>query len=44
MRRYRKRNLSSSAGGKFQILDRTWFYYGGGYYPRLASRRRGAGA
>jgi hypothetical protein len=32
-RRYRKRNLSSSAGGKFQILDRTWYAYGGGYYP-----------
>lgn len=31
-RRYRARNLSSSAGGKYQILDRTWYAYGGRRY------------
>lgn len=30
--RYRARNRSSTAGGKFQILDRTWYAYGGSYY------------
>jgi hypothetical protein len=27
--RYRARNSQSTAGGKFQIIDRTWFAYGG---------------
>lgn len=30
---YTARNLSSTAGGKYQILDTTWHYYGGRDYP-----------
>lgn len=30
-RRYRARNPGSTAGGKFQIIDRTWYGYGGSY-------------
>jgi len=30
--RYRARNRSSTAGGKYQILDRTWYAFGGRRY------------
>lgn len=30
--RYRARNSQSSAGGKYQILDRTWYAYGGSHH------------
>ena len=30
--RYRARNSQSTAGGKFQILDRTWYAFGGSHY------------
>jgi hypothetical protein len=32
MARYRARNPSSTAGGKFQIIDSTWFAFGGKPY------------
>jgi muramidase (phage lysozyme) len=32
LRRYRARNGSSSAGGKYQILDTTWIANGGRHY------------
>lgn len=30
--RYRVRNSQSTAGGKYQILDGTWYAFGGGRY------------
>lgn len=42
LRRYRARNPSSTAGGKYQILDSTWRAFGGPDYPGShdASRAR----
>lgn len=34
--RYRAKNPSSTAGGKFQILDRTWYAFGGSYQGRVS--------
>lgn len=30
---YRARNRSSTAGGKYQIIDSTWWANGGTHYP-----------
>lgn len=32
MRRYRARNPVSTAGGKYQVIDSTWWANGGGHY------------